>query len=133
MSGEPGQRLLQNVGDDLHPDPAHRAAVRDDEALGPVADLVENLDMMRDRVGIGLEQCAPDMADVVGKREAVECGARARVVDRRLFAEKVGRDDEPVAAGGARLGEAVEPLMDRKAWPMRPPALGRKRIDARTS
>ena len=53
------------------------------------------------------------MADVVRERKAVEGGARVRVVDRRLFAEKIRRDDEPVAAGGARLGEPVEPLMDR--------------------
>ena len=37
------------------------------------------------------------------------------IVDRRLFAEEIGRDDKPLAAGGARLGEPVEPLMDREA------------------
>ena len=118
MAGQPLKRLLQNVGDDLHPDAALRPAVGDDEALGPVADLVHHLDMMRDRIGVGLEQGAPDMADVVRKREAIECRARARVLDRRLFAEEIGRDDEPVAAGGARLGETVEPLMDREARPL---------------
>ncbi len=40
-------------------------------------------------------------------------------VDRRLLAEKIGRDDQPVAAGGARIGEPVEPLMDREASVLR--------------
>ena len=77
MTGEPLNRPLQNVGDDLHPDPARRSAVGDDEALGSVADLVEHLDMMRDRVGIGFEQRAPEVADVVREREPVEA-SRAR-------------------------------------------------------
>ena len=115
MTGKPLNRLLQNVGDDLHPDAARRSAVGNDEALGSVADLVHHLDMMRDRVGVGLEQRPPQMADVVREREPVECRARAGIVDRRLFAEKIGRDDEPVAAGGSRIGEPVEPLMDRDA------------------
>ena len=55
------------------------------------------------------------MADVMRERQAVKCRARIGVVNRRLFAEKIGRDDEPVAAGGTRLGETVEPLMDREA------------------
>ena len=115
MTGKPLNRPLQNIGDDLHPDPARRSAVGNDEALGSVADLVHHLDMMRDRVGVGLEQRPPQMADVVREREPIECRARAGVVDRRFFAEKIGRDDQPVAAGGSRVGEPVEPLMDREA------------------
>ncbi len=109
MAGEPLNRALQHVGDDLHPDAARRSAVGDDEALRFVPDLVHDLDVMRNGIGIRLEQGSPQMADVVREREAVEGRARARVVDRRLLAEKVWRDDEAVAAGGARLGEPVEP------------------------
>ena len=74
-----------------------------------IADLVDDLDMMRDRVGVSLEQRPPEMADVVRKREAVEGRARVGVVDRRLLAEKIGQDDKPVAAGRPRVGEPVEP------------------------
>ena len=115
MAGEPLNRALEDVGDDLHPYRARRTAVGDDEALGLVADLVHDLDMMRDRISVGLEQGAPEVADVVREREAIKGRARVGVVDRRLFAEKIGRDDEPLAAGGPRLGEPVEPLMDREA------------------
>ena len=115
MTGKPLNRPLQDVGDDLHPDAARRSAVGNDEALGSIADLVHHLDMMRDCIGVGLEQGPPQVADVVREREPVECRARAGIVDRRLFTEKIGRDDEPVAAGGARIGEPVEPLMDRDA------------------
>ena len=71
--------------------------------------------MMRERISVSLEQRAPEMADVVRQREAIEGGARIRVVDRRLFTEKIRRDDKPLAAGGPSLCEPVEPLMDRKA------------------
>ena len=77
MAGEPLHRALKDIGDDLHPDAARRAAVGDDEALGPVADLVQHLDVMREGIGVGLEQRAPEMADVVREREAVET-SRAR-------------------------------------------------------
>ena len=133
MAGEPLNRALKDVGDDLHPYAARRPAVGDDEALGPVADLVHDLDMMRDRVGVSLEQGAPEMADVVREREAVEGRARVRVVDRRLFAEEIGRDDKPVAAGGARLGQPVEPLMDREASLIRRLRFACRRTVERTS
>ena len=70
---------------------------------------------MREGVSVSFEQGAPEVADVVREREAVKRRARVRVVDRGLFAEEIGRDDKPVAASGARLGEPIEPLMDRKA------------------
>ena len=78
MAGEPLNRALKDVGDDLHPDAARRPAVGDDKALGPVADLVHDLDVMRDRISVGLEQGAPEMADVVRERKAIEGRARVR-------------------------------------------------------
>ena len=115
MAGQPLKRALQDVGHDLHPDPARRPAVGDDEALRLVADLVHDLDVMGDRISVGLEKSAPEMADVVRKRKAIEGRARVRIVDRRLFAKKIRRDDKPLAAGGPRLGQPVQPLMDRQA------------------
>ncbi len=115
MSGQSLNRLPQDVGDDLHPDAARRSAIRGDEALGLVADVVHDFDVMRDGVGVGFEKGSPQVADIVRQREPVDGRARVRVVDRRLFAEKIGRDDEPVAAGGARLREPVQPLMEREA------------------
>ncbi len=50
MAGEPLKRALQDVGYDLHPDPARRTAVGDDEALRFVANLVHDLDVMGDRI-----------------------------------------------------------------------------------
>ena len=117
MAAETLNRALKNVGDNLHPHAARRTAVGDNEALGLVADLVHHLDMMRECVSVSLEQGAPEMADVVRERQAIEGRARARIVDRRLLAEKIWRDDKAVAAGGARLGKPVEPLMDREAGP----------------
>ena len=78
MTGKPLDRLLQDIGDDLHPDAARRPAVGNDKPLGSVADLVHDLDMMRDRVGVGLEQSPPEMADVVRERQPVDCRARVR-------------------------------------------------------
>ena len=65
MAGEPLNRALKDVSDDLHPYLARRTAVGDDKALGPVADLVHDLDMMREGISVSLEQGAPKMADVV--------------------------------------------------------------------
>ena len=133
MAGEPLNRALKDVGDNLHPYAARRTAVGDDKALGLVADLVHDLDVMRECIGVSLEQGAPEVADVVREREAIEGRARVRVVDRRLFAEKIGRDDKPVAAGGARLGEPVEPLMDREAGLIRRLFFAARRTGGRTS
>ncbi len=115
MAGQPLKRALQDVGHDLHPYAARRTAVGDDEALRSVADLVHDLDVMGNRISVGLEKSAPEMADVVRKRKAIEGRAGVRIVDRRLFAKEIGRDDKSLAAGRARLGEPVEPLMDREA------------------
>jgi hypothetical protein len=115
VAREPLHRPLQDVGYNLHPDPAIRAAVGNDKPLGLMPDLVEDFDMMCDRIGVGLEQPSPDMPHVMRERQPVESRARAGIVDRRLLAEKVRRNDQSVAAGRACLSEAVEPLMNRKA------------------
>ena len=133
MAGETLNRALKDIGDNLHPYSARRTAVGDDKALRLVADLVHDLDMMRECVSISLEQGAPKVTDVVREREAIERRARVRVVDRRLFAEKIGRDDKPVAAGGPRLGEPVEPLMDREAGLVRRLFFARMRTGGRTN
>ena len=65
MAGESLHRALENVGDDLHPHLARRTAVGHDKPLGLVADLVHHLDVVRDCISIGLEQSAPQMAEVV--------------------------------------------------------------------
>src|SRR3984885_10102729 len=115
MAGEPLNRALKDIGDNLHPYAARRTAVGDDKALSLVADLVHDLDMMRERISVGLEQGSPKMPDVLREREAIERRARVGVVDRRLFTQEVGRDDKAVAAGGAGFGGPVEPLMYREA------------------
>src|SRR3984885_5296572 len=110
-AGEPLNRALEDIGDNLHPHAARRTAVGDDKALSLVADLVHDLDMMRERISISLEQRSPKMADVVRERKAVKRRARVGVVDRCLFAKKIGGDDKALAAGGPRLCELVQPLM----------------------
>ena len=72
MPGEPLNRALENVGDNLHPYLARRTAVGHDKPVGLVADLVHDLDMMGDCISVGLEQGPPEVADVVRQREAID-------------------------------------------------------------
>ncbi len=65
MSRQRLQRLLQHIGDDLHPNPALGAPVGHEKAVRPVPDGVEHLDMMADRIGVSFEHGAPQMADVM--------------------------------------------------------------------
>ncbi len=111
MAGEALHRLLQHVSHDLHPHPARRAAVGDDEALGLVTHILQHLDMVADRIGVGFEQGAPEVADIVGEIEAVEHAAGGGIVDRGLLAEEIRQDGQALGAGGLRRGEPVEALM----------------------
>ena len=119
MSGQPLHRLLQHIRDDLHPQRAARAAVRDDVVLRRVAHVVQHLHMMTQSIGIGLEQCPPHVRRPVRQGEPVEHAARRRIVDRRLLAEEIGQDGQ--ALGTCRnLGcERIEILVDAQSLGLR--------------
>src|SRR5664279_258604 len=119
MAGQGFERLLQDVRDDLHPYPALRPAIRDDEPLRPVADPVEDLDMMAQRVSIGFEHRPPQMADIVREGEAVDGAAGIGVMDRRLFAEEIGQDRHALGARRMRGRQTVEPAVRRDALGVR--------------
>src|SRR6202022_3254582 len=64
VAGQTLKRLLQNVCDDLHPDAALCASIRDDEPFRLMTDVTEYIDMMTDGVGVGLAHGAPKVPDI---------------------------------------------------------------------
>ena len=97
------QRRLQNVGDDLHPEAALAATVRDEIAARRVPHVAEHLDVMGDRIGVALEQGAPEMREAMRERDAEKDAAlRGEIL---LMTSDLAREEGNLAAARPPLND----------------------------